>query len=112
MRIELLDKRTIVLRNAEGEELGRLHRPSIWRSRWEVIIAGEGLYTVKPRRGLNMDLVLCFEDGSGIAPELLWIRYTTIGKLHFTSPGSKTPLFLLRRPSVWRMRFVLEDADG
>ena len=112
MRIERIDKRTIVLRSAKGEELGRLHRPSIWRSRWEVIIAGEGLYTMEPRGGLNMDMVLCFDDGSSNAVELLWMRHTMKGRLHFTMPGSKTPLFVVRRPSVWRTRYVLEDADG
>jgi hypothetical protein len=40
------------------------------------------------------------------------MQHTMKGRLHFTLPESRTPLFVVRRPSVWRMRYVLEDPDG
>lgn len=97
-------KRTVVLRDAEGQELGRLVRPGPFGRKAEVITAG-GVYTVAPKRLFSSALTVRYGD-----LPVLEVRYGWSAiMVHRADTGVE--LVRLVRPSLLSSERQLLDAQ-
>lgn len=112
MQLTRMDKQSIAVLDDNGSELGRLVKPSIWSSRRELILAGEGLYHLQPKGRLSRHQLVVMRTPEGLDIPLLELRYTWRGRVEMARPGAKEATHVLRRAGFWKPRFVLSDAQG
>ncbi|MGV3637450.1 MAG: hypothetical protein ACO1NQ_07360 [Flavobacteriales bacterium] len=104
IRFERTAKRTWSLLDQEGRSSGTLVRPK-WYSSSAEIIAANGVYTVRSKKGWSSDLALCAEDVPIMIADYQWG-----GTVIKTTSGAE--LFRIVRKNWLSNRYSFVDPAG